>query len=1000
MTVPSAQPIRFTVFHAQQPRRLSKAFRLAADGTLTREPGGVLVSGRARQVAVTSLAEFASVLTALTPANAAAFGITRFATVRIVPKREAHHPNLLHRPCEQPIVSRTREHFDWPAGPGLMMLDYDPAPGCEALAPQAWRELLYAVWPPLQHAPHLWRPSASSCIENTETGEVLRGITGQRLYIVVADATDIPRAGQVLVDRLWLAGHGRFDVSRSGALLERTVVDAAVWQPERLDFCGGAQCEPPLVQRPCDPVIFNDDAQPIDTLVTLADLSAAERAQLAALKRTLEQEPDLQNEVSLAHAAWVEERLTNWQRRHPEADVESGRKLLLRAVRDKRLMGDFDLVLDDGERVSVGAMLDDPERYHNRRCADPLEPDYQRDARIAWINLRNAGRPYIYSHAHGGTRYTLHRPARTLRLVGGELHRLVHSVLALMRLDGTVFDRGGELVHVSPRGAVYPVTAEWLTVHLSALINFERLSQRARNWYAVDCPLDLAKRVLAMRGSYGLPKLRAVLTAPVLTLDARVLDRDGHDPQTGLLLILNEPEQAAIPLHPSVEQLRAAIDALWFPFKDFPFVGPIDRGVMLAALLTATLRAVLPTAPGFLFTAPSAGSGKSLLATCLSILAGADPASLMPPTLEEEELRKRLLAALREGKPALIFDNIAGQLDSAALCAYLTAREYGDRVLGASVTISVPATGLFLATGNNVALVGDLNRRLLACRIDPHSDKPYRRAFALDPERYVREHRQALVRHALVLVCGYLSTGTPITPDRTASFEDWSDRVRQTVLWVGQQGLLDVADPCDAIDSSYEEDPETRKLSSLLSCWHALFGDKPKSVAEAITLATDPVVSGRIPADSDRGRLQDVLMEIAGEHGRINSRRLGRWIERMAGRICEGLRIERGGRAHGVSKWQVKPTVGGFGAEGGFATPYASDFAVAKCREEGGITPPTPPNLPLHSSAPTTEGAARPSARRMGDACAGTPAQPVSDLTPNATPRGAERGIRYGDPRE
>ncbi|NMG32137.1 hypothetical protein, partial [Aromatoleum evansii] len=913
MIAASAQPIRFTVFHAQRPRRLSKAFRLAADGTLARESGGVLVSGQAQQMAVKNLSEFSEILTSLTPAHAAAFGIARFAAVRIVPKREVNHPNLVNNPSELPIVSRTREHFAWPAGPGLMMLDYDPAPGCEALSPQAWRDILYGVWPQLQHAPHLWRPSASSCLENTETGEVLRAITGQRLYIVVADANDVPRVGQTLVDRLWLAGHGRFDVSRSGALLERTVVDAAVWQPERLDFCGGAQCEPPLAQRQSAAVILNGDTQPIDTAATLPDLSAAERAELAALKRALQQEPDLQNEVSLAHAGWVEERLTSWQSRHPEADAEIGRKLLLRAVRDKRLMGDFELVLDDGERVSVGAMLDAPERYHNRRCADPLEPDYQRDARIAWINLRNAGRPYIYSHAHGGTRYSLHRPARTLRLIGGELHRLVRSVLDLMRLDGAVFDRGGELVQVSPRGTVYPVTAEWLTVHLSALINFERLSQRNHNWYAVDCPLDLAKRVLAMRGSYGLPKLRAVLTAPVLTLDVRVLDRDGHDPQTGLLLILNEPEQAAIPLHPGVEQLCAAIDALWYPFKDFPFVGPIDRGVMLAALLTATLRAVLPTAPGFLFTAPSAGSGKSLLATCLSILAGADPASLMPPTLEEEELRKRLLAALREGKPALVFDNIAGQLDSAALCAYLTAREYGDRVLGASVTISVPATGLFLATGNNVALVGDLNRRLLTCRIDPHSDKPYRRAFALDPERYVRDHRQALVRHALVLVRGYLSTGTPVTPDRTASFEDWSDLVRQTVLWVGRQGLLDVADPCDAIDTSYEEDPETRKLGGLLSCWHAIFGDKPKSVAEAITLATDPVVSGRVSSDSDRGRLQDVLMEIAGEHGRINSRRLGRWIERMAGRICEGLRIERGGRANGVSKWRVKPAEGGFG---------------------------------------------------------------------------------------
>jgi hypothetical protein len=55
-----------------------------------------------------------------------------------------------------------------------------------------------------------------------------------------------------------------------------------------------------------------------------------------------------------------------------------------------------------------------------------------------------------------------------------------------------------------------------------------------------------------------------------------------------------------------------------------------------------------------------------------------------------------------------------------------------------------------------------------------------------------------------------------------------------------------------------------------------------------------PQANGGVSLGSDRGRLQAVLLEIAGEGGRINPRRLGRWIERMASRPCAQLKIERG----------------------------------------------------------------------------------------------------------
>ena len=71
----------------------------------------------------------------------------------------------------------------------------------------------------------------------------------------VADARDIPRIGRVLVGRLWLSGQGIMRVSASGQFLPRTLVDATVWQANRLDFASGASTGPGLEQRRGLPLI-------------------------------------------------------------------------------------------------------------------------------------------------------------------------------------------------------------------------------------------------------------------------------------------------------------------------------------------------------------------------------------------------------------------------------------------------------------------------------------------------------------------------------------------------------------------------------------------------------------------------------------------------------------------------------------------------------------------------------------------------------------------------
>ena len=93
----------------------------------------------------------------------------------------------------------------------------------------------------------LWRPSSSSYLYRGRTE--LHGLRGQRIYIAVARASDIPLLGQLLYERLWALGYGYVVVSASGQLLDRTLLDASVWQPERLDFAAGPTCVPPLVRR-------------------------------------------------------------------------------------------------------------------------------------------------------------------------------------------------------------------------------------------------------------------------------------------------------------------------------------------------------------------------------------------------------------------------------------------------------------------------------------------------------------------------------------------------------------------------------------------------------------------------------------------------------------------------------------------------------------------------------------------------------------------------------
>lgn len=958
--------VNISLVTAEKPHRLSKLLRLEENGKLRKEGGGNLFQGTVETKNFSNIKQLAEFLPTLTPAQALAYGVCKYGHVRIVCADQvgAARRSASGGGVGEPIIARTREFFKFPDGPGILMLDYDPAEGARPLSAEPLLGILYGLIPSLMTAPHLIRGSASSHIYHGDTE--LRGATGWRVLIHVADARDIPRVGKVIYQRSWLGGQGRIAISSAGSLLERGLIDALVWQPERLDFIGGAVCVPPLEQRIPPVKVFNADEPPLDTREVLPSLSQAEEHKYCKLVRDAKKEVELRAlEVREEWASrQVEKRLQIFEGDEKKrGNVERRlRQTYMEAASYCRLLGDFELETENGDRVAVIQLLNNPKKYDGMRFADPLEPDYRGDKRIAKAFLKGR-RPYINSFAHGGQRYTLHRQRREVQLFDGERDRICREAMAAIRQDGSIFERGGEMVWITTTGEIVPLDLDGLLLLLDRLIMWTKSTGKAgsdgvpKPPIMKDCPMNIAKGVLAMKkDGWDLPPLTAVVTAP--TMDpktGRIVDSAGYDPETGLYFICNDLHRwPGVPERPTPEQVKQAFRVLWEPFSTFPFCDPVGRGVFLGTVLTSPVRVALPTAPGTLISSCVPSSGKTLLGRSLARLAGEFIPTLLSVSESHEEIRKTLLSLGRSGCTVMVFDNISGDFGSDPLCVWLTTEHFTDRILRRSKTVTVPTRALTIMTGNNVRLTGDICRRVLSCYLDPGVEEPWRRKFDLDPVFYCQENRLEMIAAILTILRAGQQMGR-VPQDRAGSFETWSDLIRPAVMLIGDLGVLDVADPVDSINSAFSQDPAHIALGELLDTWYDEFGDEAKSLSEVIEHATCRSNEGKV-------YLYRILEGIANDRGTINAMRLGQWIRKYRGRPVIGLRFELAGSRNNSNLWRVVSLNGDVGDVGDVLGSSRNRKQVTPIFSGNRNNPPRSPDSPEQAVLPELN-----SGKEMGD---------------------------------
>lgn len=488
-----------------------------------------------------------------------------------------------------------------------------------------------------------------------------------------------------------------------------------------------------------------------------------------------------------------------------------------------------------------------------------------------------------------------------------------------------LFTQNGTLVRVrdvDELASIEPLDVSRCTFYLARTSEFMRWVRG--DFKYVSPPKDVANDILA-HPHLPFPNIRGIVESPVLRPDGTILDQPGYD-QLTQLFYRPEPNWSmpVIPMNPTTTQVKDALELYREMVCDMPFCDPMPisqhsnesqrrlapdqtsswanfLGLLLTPLLRPTIASCIPAA---LLDAPNPGSGKGLLNNSVTIIATGRITPPTPMPLTEEEMEKKILAALRGGATFMGFDNVDRPIASGVLCSVLTAYpEWETRVLGQSTIVKVANSATWMINGNNLRLGGDMPRRTYRIRLDPKTAMPWERHAFRHPQllKWVREHRSELLASLFTMIRAWYSANCPAPSSKPpGSFEEWHHQVAGVLEFVGIELFLANQ---HASFERYDQDGGD---------WHRfLFGWLRSQQSKKFS---ESGVTGRELMNELQNEHSDLaevmppaLAQAVEKYGSSVMQKIGSALAAVEGTRygAYGLYLERVGKRHGAVRWRV-----------------------------------------------------------------------------------------------
>ena len=553
--------------------------------------------------------------------------------------------------------------------------------------------------------------------------------------------------------------------------------------------------------------------------------------------------------------------------------------------------------LEAGRPTTGGPSLDD--------LAPGVVEQLQRWHR--WDQGFRAGEAHEHSEAGGQSLPSIVVNDRPLRNVGDE----ALAALQVHNKPPKLFARGGKIIRLASDENDAPIIQEAdesvVRYHLTRAANFVKEYQRKNGVERIEVspPRDAVQDVMSV-ADLPFPPLIGVPRTPFFRPDGTIVALRGYDPATRLY---HEPSFAAgdnsrieVAEEPADEDLQGAVEIVDEAVSDFPYVDKASAANTLALLLTPIMRNVTPgPVPLSVIDKPTPGTGGSLLAEVVALLATGSPAGMMSAPRDDEEVRKQLTSALMRGNLIVTIDNVDSVLSAPSLSRALSSDHWEDRVLGRSEMIRVPQRATWIASGNNIQLGGDMPRRAYWIRLDAGVERPWQREGFKHPELkpWIAANRSKLLSALLTMGRAWFARGAPQGRITLGGFEGWAHTIGGVLDVAGISGFL------ANLDEMYERAADgTHDWSAFLEAWREAYGDEARTTKQ---LAADLHNSSE-----EYAALREALPDEFGiadpeRPDKALSRRLGNRFKKREGkphgerRLC----LKRAGSHMNAKLWQV-----------------------------------------------------------------------------------------------
>ena len=453
-----------------------------------------------------------------------------------------------------------------------------------------------------------------------------------------------------------------------------------------------------------------------------------------------------------------------------------------------------------------------------------------------------------------------------------------HDRLSVNKFGDALFCRGDVIVRISDAGDVpvpHIVTSERLRNRLAncAAYYTERMSEDGPQAVREYPPRDIAVAILHSHG-VGFPQLDGIVSHPVVVIGddgfPRCITKAGYDAQAKLLLhgfggdALPEKATKA-DAEESLRWIRSEV------LCDFPFAGPAEVAHAYALVFLPFVRRIIRgCTPLHLIEGSSQGAGKGFLGNaCASFSIVKAARTAIPPTRDDEELRKKITMAFGTAAEMIAFDNLTGKMDSPTLAALLTFDDWTDRVLGTTDPVRYRNYVVWVATANNLTLDEDTARRSIRIRLEPKCENPSMRVGFRheDIGAWTEDNRATCLRHAWTCVLAWVQAGCPMTETPPmGSFHSWSRVVGSLLAFLGVDGFLQNRGDLQTVSVS-----DSVMLGAFVNVWWERHQGIEVTSEQLLAIAEE--VEYPIRGESEREKRLSVCWSVR--------KMRGRWIDGM-----------------------------------------------------------------------------------------------------------------------